>query len=96
MNREDMLSRFMDRDKPWDILVIGGGATGIGITMDAAPRGYDTLLLEQSDFGKGNSTKVTSLMAKAQGRDRRWERKQTDTFLQISGALLPWWSEGCK
>ena len=57
MNREDMLSRVMDRDKPWDILVIGGGATGIGITVDAVPRGYDTLLLEQSDFARETARK---------------------------------------
>ncbi len=62
MNREEMVSRIHDRKKPWDILVIGGGATGIGIAVDAASRGYDILLLEQSDFGKGTSSRSTKLI----------------------------------
>jgi succinate dehydrogenase/fumarate reductase flavoprotein subunit len=53
MNREELLSRIEERTEPWDLLVIGGGATGAGIAVDAASRGYDLLLLEQSDFGKG-------------------------------------------
>ena len=56
MNREEMLSRILDRTGPWDMLVIGGGATGIGIAVDAASRGYDVLLVEESDFGKGTSS----------------------------------------
>ena len=47
---------------PWDIVVIGGGATGTGIALDAASRGYATLLLEQSDFGKGTSSRSTKLI----------------------------------
>lgn len=62
MNREEMVSRILDRKKPWDILVIGGGATGVGIAVDAASRGYDILLLEQSDFGKGTSSRSTKLI----------------------------------
>ncbi len=62
MNREEMINRVMDRDEPWDMLVIGGGATGMGIAVDAASRGYDTLLLEQSDFGKGTSSRSTKLI----------------------------------
>ena len=54
MNREEMISRILDRTEPWDMLVVGGGATGVGIAVDAASRGYDLLLLEQSDFGKEN------------------------------------------
>jgi glycerol-3-phosphate dehydrogenase len=46
----------------WDILVIGGGATGVGTAIDAASRGYKTLLVEQSDFGKGTSSKSTKLI----------------------------------
>ncbi|HEY1202161.1 MAG TPA: FAD-dependent oxidoreductase, partial [Niastella sp.] len=54
MNR----SVFVDQiaglpEKPWDLVIIGGGATGLGIAMDAATRGYKTLLLEQADFAKG-------------------------------------------
>lgn len=46
----------------WDLLVIGGGATGLGIAMDAAMRGYKTLLVEQSDFAKGTSSRSTKLV----------------------------------
>ena len=46
----------------WDVLIIGGGATGIGAAIDSASRGYKTLLVEQSDFGKGTSSKSTKLI----------------------------------
>ncbi|RYY69723.1 MAG: glycerol-3-phosphate dehydrogenase/oxidase [Chitinophagaceae bacterium] len=46
----------------WDLLVIGGGATGLGIAMDATMRGYKTLLVEQSDFAKGTSSRSTKLV----------------------------------
>ena len=46
----------------WDVLVIGGGATGLGTAVDAASRGYRTLLLEQSDFAKGSSSRSTKLI----------------------------------
>ena len=62
MNREELLSRIEERTEPWDLLVIGGGATGAGIAVDAASRGYDLLLLEQSDFGKGTSSRSTKLI----------------------------------
>jgi glycerol-3-phosphate dehydrogenase len=46
----------------WDVVVIGGGATGLGIAVDAASRGLDTLLLEQSDFAKATSSRSTKLV----------------------------------
>lgn len=46
----------------WDMLVIGGGATGMGVAIDAASRGYRTLLLEAWDFGKGTSSRSTKLV----------------------------------
>lgn len=46
----------------WDMTIIGGGATGLGIALDAASRGYKTLLLEQSDFAKGTSSRSTKLV----------------------------------
>ena len=46
----------------WDVVVIGGGATGLGCVMDAATRGYKTLLVEQADFAKGTSSKATKLL----------------------------------
>jgi glycerol-3-phosphate dehydrogenase len=62
MRRPDMVARLDQRRQPWDILVIGGGATGVGIAVDAASRGYDVLLLEQHDFGKGTSSRSTKLV----------------------------------
>jgi glycerol-3-phosphate dehydrogenase len=62
MNRDDMVKRLLARQGPWDMAVIGGGATGVGIAVDAASRGYDVVLLEQSDFGKGTSSRSTKLI----------------------------------
>lgn len=44
------------------MIVVGGGATGVGVAIDGASRGYDVLLLEQSDFGKGTSSRSTKLV----------------------------------
>ncbi|OZI22667.1 glycerol-3-phosphate dehydrogenase/oxidase [Bordetella genomosp. 7] len=46
----------------WDVIVIGGGATGLGTAVDAAARGYRTLLIEAADFAKGTSSKATKLV----------------------------------
>ena len=46
----------------WDVVVIGGGASGLGTALDAAARGYKTLLVEQSDFAKGTSSRSTKLV----------------------------------
>ncbi|MBL9173826.1 MAG: FAD-dependent oxidoreductase, partial [Verrucomicrobiales bacterium] len=62
MNREEMLNRVSHHPDPWSIIIIGGGATGMGVAVDAASRGYRTLLLEQHDFGKGTSSRSTKLV----------------------------------
>ncbi|MGH7782789.1 MAG: FAD-dependent oxidoreductase [Candidatus Binatia bacterium] len=62
MNRTDILDRVKKRSEPWDVVVIGGGATGVGCAVDAASRGLDVLLLEQHDFGKGTSSRSTKLV----------------------------------
>lgn len=62
MHRDDMTVRLRERAEPWDILVIGGGATGLGVAVDAASRGFDVLVLEQADFGKGTSSRSTKLI----------------------------------
>ena len=62
MTRTEMLHRRESHGGAWDIIVVGGGATGVGVAIDAASRGYDTLLLEQSDFGKGTSSRSTKLV----------------------------------
>jgi glycerol-3-phosphate dehydrogenase len=56
-----MWRRIEEHPQPWDMIVVGGGATGVGVAIDAAARGYDVLLLEQSDFGKGTSSRSTKL-----------------------------------
>src|ERR1700690_92896 len=61
MNRAEMYRRLHAHADPWDMIVVGGGATGAGVAIDAASRGYDVLLLEQSDFGKGTSSRSTKL-----------------------------------
>jgi glycerol-3-phosphate dehydrogenase len=57
-----MLQAVTGSAEPWDLIVIGGGATGLGVAVDAAARGYRTLLLEQSDFAKGTSSRSTKLI----------------------------------
>ena len=61
MTRSEMRRRVRDHRGPWDMIVVGGGATGVGVAIDAASRGYDVLLLERSDFGKGTSSRSTKL-----------------------------------
>ncbi len=60
MNRNEKLQQVCTRPS-WDVLVIGGGATGLGTALEAATRGYSTLLLEQEDFAKGTSSRSTKL-----------------------------------
>ena len=62
MNRPEMLSRVHAQKDEWDMVIIGGGATGAGIAVDAAARAFDVLLLEQNDFGKGTSSRSTKLV----------------------------------
>ncbi len=61
MKREEMFRKLERQKDPWDIVIIGGGATGLGIAVDAASRGYKTLLLEAYDFAKGTSSRSTKL-----------------------------------
>jgi len=62
MKRPDLLSQLEDRTEKWDVIIVGGGATGLGIAVDAASRGYRTVLLEQADFAEGTSSKSTKLI----------------------------------
>lgn len=61
MRREEMLDK-LENNRQWDLLVVGGGATGLGIAIDAASRGYQTLLLERKDFAGGTSSRSTKLV----------------------------------
>src|ERR1700743_1074430 len=62
MNRQTMLARVTSRSTPWDIVVVGGGATGVGVAVDAASRGFDVLLLEAQDLCKGTSSRSPKLV----------------------------------
>lgn len=62
MDRLGTFERLRARDEPWDIVAVGGGATGVGCALDAAVRGLDVLLLEQHDLGKGTSSRSTKLV----------------------------------
>ena len=60
--REGLIYKLADKTIVWDVMVIGGGATGLGVALDAVARGYKTLLIEQSDFAKGTSSRSTKLV----------------------------------
>jgi glycerol-3-phosphate dehydrogenase len=59
--RASLIDRLRDR-ATWDLIVIGGGATGLGAAVDAASRGLSTLLVEASDFARGTSSRSTKLV----------------------------------
>jgi glycerol-3-phosphate dehydrogenase len=61
LNRNNAIET-LDKVPVWDIIVIGGGATGLGIAVDAAQRGFRVLLLEKGDFAKGTSSRSTKLV----------------------------------
>ncbi len=62
MKRSTMLSAMEDRSTLWDVIIIGGGATGLGAAVEAASRGHRTLLVEAEDFSKGTSSRSTKLI----------------------------------
>lgn len=62
MNRGQMLAAARERSDPWDLVIIGGGASGVAVALDAAARGHAVLLLEQDDLGKGTSSRSTKLV----------------------------------
>lgn len=59
--RADLLQRLAE-DRVYDIAVVGGGATGLGVALDAAARGFSVVLLESHDFAKGTSSRATKLV----------------------------------
>jgi glycerol-3-phosphate dehydrogenase len=62
MNRDHNLAALRAHTEPFDIAIIGGGATGLGAAVDAASRGHSVCLIEQSDFAKGTSSRSTKLV----------------------------------
>ena len=62
MNRELMLNKLEASSRPYDFIIIGGGASGVGIVLEAASRGYSAVLFEKSDFVKSTSSRSTKLV----------------------------------
>ncbi len=62
MKRSEMLAAIEDRSSLWDVIIIGGGATGLGAAVEAASRGHRTILVEAEDFAKGTSSRSTKLI----------------------------------
>ncbi len=62
MTRDFHINQLDNFNAEWDLCIIGGGATGLGTAVDAASRGYKTILLEQHDFAKGTSSRSTKLV----------------------------------
>ena len=62
MVRENMISEVQKANQEWDVVIVGGGASGLGAALEAVTRGMKTLLLEQDDFTKGTSSRSTKLV----------------------------------
>lgn len=62
MNRKELLRQAVEPDKVWDMAVVGGGATGLGVAVDAASRGFSVILFEADDFAKSTSSRSTKLV----------------------------------
>ena len=62
MKRAELIDQIANSTKVWDMIVVGGGATGLGIALDAAIRGYSVVLFESEDFAKGTSSRSTKLV----------------------------------
>lgn len=62
MQRKETLDQLNDTSRIWDMIIVGGGATGLGAAVEAISRGFSTLLLEQADFAQGTSSRSTKLI----------------------------------
>lgn len=62
MNREENINQLRKQGEIWDIAVIGGGSSGLGVALDAISRGLSVVLLEKADFAKGTSSRSTKLV----------------------------------
>ena len=59
--RQDLIDRLAS-PRRYDLAIIGGGATGLGVALDAAARGFSVVLVESHDFAKGTSSRATKLV----------------------------------
>ena len=82
-----MLENLRNREGPWDLIVIGGGATGAGCCLDAAARGLEVLLVEQGDFGKGTSSRSTKLIHGGVRYLEQWNIRLVREALRERGIL---------
>ncbi len=62
LSRSESLDAVFESNETWDVVVIGGGATGLGAAVDAASRGFRTVLIEQGDFGSSTTSRSTKLI----------------------------------
>jgi glycerol-3-phosphate dehydrogenase len=103
MIRDQMLERATQAHRAWDIVIIGGGATGLGCALDASLRGISVLLLERHDFGKGTSSRSTKLihggvrylkqgavgLVRDSLRERSWLQRNAPHLVQDLPFLIP-------
>src|SRR6187200_165187 len=102
MNRQEQIDK-LNSIKEFDICIIGGGATGLGIAVDAASRGCKTILLEKYDFAKGTSSRSTKLvhggvryleqgnikLVREALRERGWLLQNAPGMTQKRGFIIP-------
>src|SRR6266542_1084505 len=88
MNRDASLKRISESTAGWDFLVVGGGASGLGTAVEAAARGYRTVLVEQSDFAKATSSRSTKLIHGGLRYLQQWDFGLVRESLRERGRLL--------
>ncbi|MCP4312530.1 MAG: glycerol-3-phosphate dehydrogenase/oxidase [Bacteroidetes bacterium] len=107
--REAIIKQITDRGTEWDLVIIGGGASGLGAALESVSRGYSTLLLEQHDFAKGTSSRSTKLIHGgvrylAQGniplvlealRERGRLQRNAPHLVKSQGFVIPCYSWWC-
>lgn len=108
-DRDEIIKKIKDEKSQWDLVIIGGGASGLGAALEALTRGYSTLLLEQHDFAKGTSSRSTKLVHGgvrylAQGniplvmealRERGRMRRNAPHLVRVQGFVIPCYSWWC-
>jgi glycerol-3-phosphate dehydrogenase len=106
MNRSNGIQRLKEEKTPWDVVIIGGGATGLGSALDAVSRGYRTVLIEQADFANGTSSRSTKLihggvrylrqgnvpLVRESLREREWLLKHVPHQVRSQPFMIPTYS----